>query len=104
MSFVIDARTILELGKELISSEEMALFELIKNSFDAGLAETHVEIWLRLSRSDYLKLITLLEKNTSKRKTVSDFIRTKLLDLNDETSIEFLNCLQVAKSLNWFRN
>lgn len=35
MSFTFAARTILELGKELISSDEVALYELIKNSVDA---------------------------------------------------------------------
>ena len=36
MSFRFAARTILELGKELISSDEVALYELIKNAIDAG--------------------------------------------------------------------
>ena len=31
MSFSFEARTLLELGKELISTDEVALFELIKN-------------------------------------------------------------------------
>ena len=35
-SFTFSARTILELGKELISSDEVALYELIKNGVDAG--------------------------------------------------------------------
>ena len=35
MSFTFAARTLLELGKELISSDEVALYELIKNSVDA---------------------------------------------------------------------
>ena len=35
MSFKFAARTILELGKELISSDEVALHELIKNAVDA---------------------------------------------------------------------
>jgi hypothetical protein len=36
MSFRILARTILELGAELISSDGVALYELIKNGIDAG--------------------------------------------------------------------
>jgi signal transduction histidine kinase len=35
MAFTVSARTILELGKELISSDDVALYELIKNSVDA---------------------------------------------------------------------
>ncbi len=33
--FKVSARTILELGSELISSDIIAFYELIKNSFDA---------------------------------------------------------------------
>ena len=35
MSFSFEARTLLELGKELISTDEVALYELIKNAVDA---------------------------------------------------------------------
>lgn len=46
----------LELGAELISSDVIAFYELIKNAFDAGSpngAEIHFEIVIR--RNDYLK-------------------------------------------------
>jgi hypothetical protein len=36
-------RALLELGKELISSDEVALYELIKNSVDAGTRRIEVE-------------------------------------------------------------
>ena len=54
--FRICARTVLELGSELISSDVIAFYELIKNAFDAGSpigAEIRFEITLR--RNDYLK-------------------------------------------------
>ena len=54
--FKICARTVLELGAELISSDVIAFYELIKNAFDAGSptgAEVHFEVALR--RNDYLK-------------------------------------------------
>ena len=54
--FKICARTVLELGAELISSDVIAFYELIKNAFDAGSstgAEIRFEIVLR--RNDYLK-------------------------------------------------
>ena len=35
MAFKIKARSILHLGAELISSDSIALFELVKNAFDA---------------------------------------------------------------------
>ena len=55
--FKITARTILELGSELISSDIIAFYELIKNGFDAR-TKTGVEIRfdVPLSRNSYLKL------------------------------------------------
>ncbi len=54
--FKVCARTVLELGAELISSDVIAFYELIKNAFDAASptgAEIRFEIVLR--RNDYLK-------------------------------------------------
>lgn len=55
--FKVCARTVLELGSELISSDVIAFYELIKNAFDAESptgAEIRFEIVLR--RNDYLKI------------------------------------------------
>ena len=54
--FKICARTVLELGAELISSDVIAFYELIKNAFDAASptgADIRFEVVLR--RNDYLK-------------------------------------------------
>lgn len=54
--FKICARTVLELGSELISSDVIAFYELVKNAFDADSptgAEIRFEIVMR--RNDYLK-------------------------------------------------
>jgi signal transduction histidine kinase len=55
--FKVSARTVLELGAELISSDIIAFYELIKNAFDAGSetgAEIHFKVVLR--RNSYLRL------------------------------------------------
>lgn len=39
MAFTITARTVLELGSELISSDIIAFYELIKNAFDAATTD-----------------------------------------------------------------
>ena len=44
MSFRVTARTLLHLGAELISSDSVALFELIKNAFDAGSPHVTIEV------------------------------------------------------------
>ncbi len=43
-AFRIAARTILELGAELISSDGVALYELLKNSVDAGSEQVRIEV------------------------------------------------------------
>jgi hypothetical protein len=55
--FRITARTVLELGSELISSDIIAFYELIKNGFDAK-TKTGVDIRfdIALPRRAYLKL------------------------------------------------
>ncbi|QEG25150.1 ATP-binding protein [Mariniblastus fucicola] len=48
MPFKITARTILQLGAELISSDGIAFYELIKNAFDAGSKKVHVDVLMRI--------------------------------------------------------
>lgn len=55
--FRITARTVLELGSELISSDIIAFYELIKNGFDAGTrAGVDVRFDIVLTRRSYLRL------------------------------------------------
>ena len=44
MKFKITARVISHLGAELISSDEIAIYELVKNGFDAGSQVVEVSI------------------------------------------------------------
>lgn len=44
MAFQVSARTILQLGAELISSDGVAFYELIKNAFDAGSRKVEIEL------------------------------------------------------------
>ena len=49
MAFKVAARTLLHLGSELISSDGVALYELIKNAFDAGSKKgVRIEVVMRL--------------------------------------------------------
>ena len=63
--FKVSARTILELGSELISSDIIAFYELIKNGFDAKTT-TGVEIRFNvaLRRNAYLTLLHKAEANS----------------------------------------
>lgn len=48
MPFKVAARTLLHLGAELISSDGVALYELIKNAFDAGSRRVAIKVNRRL--------------------------------------------------------
>src|SRR4051812_40845489 len=49
MPFKVAARTILQLGAELISSDGIAFYELIKNAFDAGSSTVEIDLRQRVS-------------------------------------------------------
>ena len=53
MNFRITARTILHLGSELISSDGIAFYELIKNSLDARSSQIRVDVLSRLNFRTY---------------------------------------------------
>jgi signal transduction histidine kinase len=60
MSFKVSARTILHLGSELISSDGVALYELIKNAYDARSPNVQIIVVMALARRaqrDVLKSI-----------------------------------------------
>lgn len=65
MGFKFAARTLLELGKELISSDEVALYELIKNAIDAKSPRVEIVANIVLIHSHYLEALDALEDGKS---------------------------------------
>jgi signal transduction histidine kinase len=63
MPFKVTARTILQLGGELISSDGIAFYELIKNAFDAGSKRVLVEVTTRLPVEVVESLLTKIRDN-----------------------------------------
>lgn len=65
MAFRISARTVLELGAELISSDEVALYELVKNAIDARSKNgVELDFHICLSHSVYSEIIQELESDS----------------------------------------
>src|SRR5579872_1409443 len=61
MPFKVAARTILQLGSELISSDGVAFYELIKNAFDAGTRDgVRIDVLVRIPHKQYRALNTLV--------------------------------------------
>jgi signal transduction histidine kinase len=62
MHFRVTARTILQLGAELISSDAIAFYELIKNAFDAGSKRVEINVVIRLPFEAAVELHDLLHE------------------------------------------
>lgn len=78
MSFSFEARTLLELGKELISTDEVALYELIKNAVDAGSPRVEIDVRSRLSHTNYREAVRQLRESGKALSEVTSFIRGKM--------------------------
>ncbi|MBA4372846.1 MAG: hypothetical protein C0402_08265 [Thermodesulfovibrio sp.] len=65
MGFKIAARTILQLGAELISSDAIAFYELIKNAFDADSPDVRISVIERIPYSKYRELKALMTNRES---------------------------------------
>ncbi len=96
MAFRIQARTILQLGAELISSDAIAFYELIKNAFDAGTKAVRIRIDSLLPHdicNAYLDQIdeTLIANYSSeraKRAAFDGLLRTIKATISDHFFIE----------------
>lgn len=67
MSFQITARTILHLGAELISSDAVALYELIKNAIDAQSESVRIDFEIVIQESDLGSILDAEEGGDSNR-------------------------------------
>ena len=78
MSFSFESRTLLELGKELISNDEVALYELIKNAVDAGSPRVYIHVRSKLAHTDYRAARLQLSESGRALSEVTAFIRSKM--------------------------
>ena len=94
MSFKFKARVLLELGAELISSDAVALYELIKNAIDAGSKVVTIRIRIALQHSAYKQLKALLQYQINPQASGIDtfdlakFNATVFESLDDQASSE----------------
>ena len=79
MSFKIAARTILHLGSELISSDGIALYELIKNSYDAGSKTVRISVVDRLAR-DVQRKFLLADEDPGPLREIKDRLLAGLVE------------------------
>lgn len=105
MSFKVSARMILELGAELIGSDGVAFYELIKNAFDAESSHVEIDIVSRIKISNAELLYTLAVKSEAagkKQRTSAEFkeLQANILDcLPDSADMdEIVSSVEAAKS------
>lgn len=79
MSFRVTARTVLQLGAELISSDSVAFYELIKNAFDAGSHIVFIDVCVRMDHSAYLSHSNALRDSMAESKFALDDHRRRIL-------------------------
>ena len=78
MPFKVTARTLLHLGAELISSDAIAFYELIKNAFDAGSKRVEISVVVRIPYETVSEIRNLLEEQGVSKKEVQSRIRKKI--------------------------
>lgn len=87
--FKITARTVLELGSELISSDIIAFYELIKNGFDAGTTDgVDIRFNIVIRRNAYLDLRRKALLPSSSTREIASLAQGAL---NADASIELLD-------------
>ena len=103
MAFRMTARTVLQLGAELISSDSIAFYELIKNAFDAGSRQVHIDVYVRIRYDAYLRhranVLTGVSSSTSVLETCKQAI---IHDLDTTAPLvnEFLGEIHSASSFS----
>lgn len=102
--FKITARTLFHLGADLISSDAMALYELVKNAFDAGSERVQISVSARAPVAEANPLIEemaeLLENRTELDEgEFIDLAERVFETLSDEADEDYLLALHNADDL-----
>lgn len=106
MSFKVAARTVLELGAELISSDAIAIYELVKNAFDAGSPSVRVDVRVVLRRSTFEKILDTIDDDGFE--TPEDALNELLTQIDDGVDPDLINGfvedLTIHEGLDAFRD
>lgn len=99
--FKISARSVLELGSELISTDIIAFYELIKNGFDAG-TKNGVEIKFNviLRKNSFISLKKLADQENLSHSVFSEAIDQALITSNQSLLIEARDIISKASTLS----
>lgn len=94
MAFKFAARALLELGKELISSDEVAINELVKNAVDAGSPSVQLVLQVLLTHRVYEDALHRLGKRATPQ-AVLDWLETQFVpNVSEDLKMAFLGPLR----------
>jgi signal transduction histidine kinase len=110
MSFRVTARTILQLGAELISSDAVAFYELIKNAFDAGSPRAEISVVCRISHDSIVVLREMIADAEEESEEgdaipsnvindIKDMLKTEV-DLGAPSAAEYTKSVDKAHTLD----
>lgn len=103
-NFSVAARTLIHLGAELITSDEVALNELIKNAFDAGSKRVRIDFRIGLPQAELDKFLDQARSYSSGTEGLGAFIDhvVKRLSAGPEGApkyvVTLIHSLQLATS------
>ncbi|WP_168175618.1 ATP-binding protein [Pseudomonas sp. PA15(2017)] len=109
MAFKVKARVLLELGAELISSDGIALYELIKNAIDARSPKIEVRFNVALSSSGYQALVSDIQDGGSSidgkvLRNASKYFEPSATQAIRDELVEKLSGLSKAQALSRLRD
>jgi signal transduction histidine kinase len=105
-NFSVAARTLVHLGAELITSDEVALNELIKNAFDADSKRARIDFHIGLDQGELDRLLAVARPRKGSAKLM-EFVETAVekiiaagdgADGNTKRAAELVSGLKVSKS------
>jgi len=89
LSFKVAARTVLELGAELISSDAVAIYELVKNAIDArSKSGVEIEFNIALKHGAYIDALARAEEIGSQTDRSREELASDFADLKAATKSE----------------
>src|SRR5260370_40968130 len=101
MAFKVAARTILQLGSELISSDGVAFYELIKNAFDAKTKNgVRIDLAIRIPYPDYRPLkesVESLQGDAPQAEAQLNQLRTSIVSKVDPNAPSAQSLIQVLQ-------
>ena len=100
MPFRVTARTVLQLGAELISSDAVAFYELIKNAFDARSRRVEIDVVISLPFAVYTSVLSRLESDSGMNETGLSTIKSEIkaaMDLSLPSARDSAKAIDMAK-------